>query len=64
MPLAAHLTGFCLTVQAFEFTWNELMQDARLARFIVKMDDDGPSGVDADGDGMADEVGEVREVLW
>ena len=45
----------------FEVDWERAI-DLGLARLIMKRDDDG--GTDDDGDGISDEVEEVKDVLW
>jgi hypothetical protein len=45
-----------------DLDWLRLLERQNMAKEIVRMDD--TNAIDLDGDGVADEVGEVREALW
>uniref|UniRef100_A0A7S4C291 Uncharacterized protein n=1 Tax=Chrysotila carterae TaxID=13221 RepID=A0A7S4C291_CHRCT len=46
----------------FEHDWEQAMQCSGFVRAILRADDDGAA--DADNDGVADELAEVKLVLW
>ena len=50
--------------EKFETDWNRALKVQDLAKTILRADDGADGGNDDDGDGIPDEVQEVRDVLW